>query len=120
MIKVVTTLKKKSGLSTEDFRGYYETHHRLIGEKYLKDYAVRYLRRYITPLPGANGEIRDADFDVLLEIWFDDEASFAACNQKLNEAEVAQEIILDEEKLFDRNQKYSYLVRECESDLSSM
>lgn len=45
MIKVVTTLKKKAGMSTDDFRAYYETHHRLIGEKYLSGYATRYVRR---------------------------------------------------------------------------
>ena len=38
MIKVVTTLRKKAGMSTEDFRSYYELHHRLVGEKYLNDF----------------------------------------------------------------------------------
>ena len=119
MIKVVTTLKKKPGLSTEEFKSYYESHHRLIGEKYLSDYAVRYFRRYVTPLTSPEEEIGASDFDVLLEIWFDDEASFQACNLKLNEAAVAQEIILDEEKLFDRSSKQSYLVTEYTSDLSN-
>jgi len=32
MIKVVTTLKKRKGMSTENFRAYYERSHRLIGE----------------------------------------------------------------------------------------
>ena len=45
-MKVVTTLKKKAGMSTAAFREYYETHHRLIGEKYLSGYATRYVRRY--------------------------------------------------------------------------
>jgi EthD domain len=119
MIKVVTTLKKKPGLSTEEFRNYYESHHRLIGEKYLKDYAARYLRRYIDPLPNAEGKISNPNFDVLLEIWFEDESALQACNLKLNEADVAREIILDEEKLFDRSQKFTYLVTECESNLES-
>jgi len=32
MIKVVTTLKKRKGMSTENFRAYYEYSRRLIGE----------------------------------------------------------------------------------------
>lgn len=47
MIKVVTPLKRRSDLSREEFRNYYESHHRLLGEKYLAGYANRYLRRYL-------------------------------------------------------------------------
>ena len=36
MIKLVTLLSKKPGMSREAFIAHYETHHRLIGEKYLK------------------------------------------------------------------------------------
>ena len=117
MIKVLTTLKKKPGMSTADFRDYYESHHRLIGEKYLKDYATRYLRRYLEPSPNAAGEVEDAEFDVLLEIWFASEETFQACSLRLQEPEVAEEIIRDEEKLFDRSCKRTYLLSEHESDL---
>jgi hypothetical protein len=34
MIKVVTLLFKKPGLSKDEFRDYYENHHRKLGEKY--------------------------------------------------------------------------------------
>jgi len=40
MIKLVTLLSKKPGMSREAFIAHYETHHRLIGEKYLKGYAA--------------------------------------------------------------------------------
>ena len=112
-------MKMKPGLSTEEFRRYYESHHRVIGEKYLKDYAARYIRRYIDPLPDAEGKIYPADFDVLLEIWFEDDAAFQACNRKLSEPEVTREIILDEEKLFDTSAKKSFVVTEFESDLTA-
>ncbi|MFK8021693.1 MAG: EthD domain-containing protein [Pseudomonadales bacterium] len=116
MIKVVTTLKKKVGMSTESFRAYYESHHRLIGEKYLNSFAVRYLRRYLDSLPGNDGIIEAPEFDVLLEIWFPDEATFKACSEKLSEPDVAREIEIDEDKLFERGQKRSYAVTECESE----
>lgn len=118
MIKVLTTLKRKPGLTTEAFREYYESHHRLIGEKYLKDYASRYLRRYLDSTPNTEGKIVEPDFDVLLEVWFDSEEDFQACSQRLQEPDVAGEIICDEEKLFDRSCKRTYLLTEHESDLS--
>ena len=118
MIKVVTTLKKKPGLTTGEFRAYYENYHRIIGEKYLKDFAARYVRRYMEALPDSEGKQAPPDFDVLLEIWFSDKASFEACGKRLNEPDVAREIILDEEKLFDVSQKRSYLVEEVESQLT--
>jgi hypothetical protein len=115
MIKIVTTLKKRKGMSTEDFRAYYEGHHRTIGEKYLKGYAARYVRRYLNAITDPEGNVSQPEFDVLLEIWFPDESTFAACRQRLNEPDTAGEIAFDEEKLFDRSQKRSYTVEECES-----
>ena len=118
MIKVVTTLKKKIGMSTESFRSYYEDHHRLIGEKYLSNFAARYVRRYLDSLPNSEGIIQEPEFDVLLEIWFPDEAAFRACSEKLGEPDVAKEIEIDEDKLFERVQKRSYVVTEYESEFS--
>jgi hypothetical protein len=115
MLKIVTTLKKKRGMSTPAFRAYYENTHRLIGEKYLSGHASRYVRRYIEPLPDGQGRSRDPEFDVLLEIWFHSEADFLACSKRLAEPEVAREIAADEEKLFDRSCKQTYLVEEHES-----
>ncbi|MDX1733801.1 MAG: EthD domain-containing protein [Halioglobus sp.] len=117
MIKLVSTLKRKRGLSTAAFRDYYESTHRLIGEKYLRDYAVKYQRRYLEPLPGAGGDGEDMPFDVILELWFEDSQRLQAFLARLQEPEVAQEIALDEENLFDRSQKHSYLLTECESQL---
>ena len=102
-------------MSTDEFRTYYEGHHRLIGEKYLRGYATRYVRRYLNPVPDLEGNLSQPPFDVLLEIWFPDEAAFAACGQRLSEPAVAREIVTDEEKLFDRSQKRSYMVEEYES-----
>lgn len=115
MIKVVTTLHRRAGMSTEDFRAYYENHHRLLGEKYLAGFAARYMRRYLSAVPGDH----DAEpvCDVLLEIWFPDEAAYTACGERLTQADVAAEIAADEEQLFDRSRKRSYVVTECESEL---
>lgn len=118
MIKVVTTLKKKDGMSTEEFRRYYEDHHRIIGEKYLRGYAVRYLRRYLSSMASPNDEPINQEFDVLLETWFPDEASLTAFANLMNETDVAKEIEDDEEKLFDRNKKVTYIIEEFESEIA--
>jgi len=113
MLKTVTFLRKKPGMSTEAFREYYEQHHRLIGEKYLAGLASRYVRRYLNP----QGQQELADYDVILEIWFADEAAYQACGERLGEPSVALEIAEDEKHLFERSSMRSYTVNECESTL---
>ncbi len=119
MIKLVMPIKKRPGMSTEEFRNYYESHHRLIGEKYLTGFVSRYVRRFLNPLPDRSGNVTEPEYDVLLEIWYPDEASFLACGKKLRQPDIAKEIAEDEAKLFDLTRMRSYLVEEFESDVES-
>ena len=119
MIKLIMPMKRRPGMSIEEFREYYETKHRLIGEKYLKGFVSKYIRRFTNPLPDRDGELRDPEYDVILEIWYPDEAAFKACGEKLRAPEIAQEIKEDEEKIFDMRYMRSYLVEESESDMAS-
>ncbi|MCB2014533.1 MAG: EthD domain-containing protein [Sphingobium sp.] len=102
-------------MSVDAFRDYYEQNHRRIGEKYLRGQAVRYVRRYIEPLTGMG----EPAHDVVMEIWFPDEDSYAACMRTLGEPEAAQEIAVDEERLFDRPATVSFSVVEVESPMGS-
>ena len=115
MIKVIMPMKRRPGMSVDEFREYYESTHRLLGEKYLAGYASKYQRRFIDPLPDRNGELLDPEYDVLLEIWYPDQEAFAACRKKLSAPAIAREIREDEEKLFDTRYMRSYLVDEHES-----
>lgn len=119
MIKLVMPMKRRPGMSVEEFREYYETKHRLIGERHLKGYVDRYLRRFVNPLPDRDGELREPEYDVILEIWYPDEATFKACGQHLRQPEIAREIREDEEKLFDMRYMRSYLVDESESEMTA-
>jgi len=116
MIKTITMLKRKPGMSLEDFIAYYESHHRLIGEKVLKSHAVRYSRRYLQPRIDRTGAVSEPDHDVLTEVWFPDQA--AADTTARSIAAHAAEIAADEEKLFDRSKQRSFGVVEYESDMS--
>ena len=119
MIKIVMPMKRRPGMSVEEFREYYENHHRLIGEKYLRGYASKYLRRFTNPTPDREGNLTDPEFDVFLEIWYPDMETMQSCSEKLSEPEVNKEIYTDEEKLFDTNIKNmrSYILDEFESDI---
>jgi hypothetical protein len=110
MIKQIGLLSRRPDLSSADFRAYYESHHRLIGEKYLSGRAIHYMRRY----PGKDANV---DFDVIMEIWYPDLAAYEAARAKLATPEAIAEIIQDEEQLFDRTKHRFFLVDECVSDI---
>lgn len=120
MHKVVGLLKRRPGMSVAEFRDYYEAHHRMIGEKYLRGYATRYMRRYLNgfadPITGAAPE---QEFDVLLEIWYRDQKAFEEANLRFAEPEISAEIAADEERLFDRSASRFFTLDEVESDLNS-
>lgn len=118
MIKVVMPMKRRPGMTVEEFREYYESKHRLIGEKYLRGYASKYMRRFTNPTVDRDGELREPEYDVFLEIWYPDEATLQACGKVLSAPAVQQEIREDEEKVFDTRYMRSYIVDECVSDLS--
>jgi len=117
MIKLVTLLTKKPGLSREAFIEHYETHHKKIGEKYLSGYAVKYQRRYLQVADSANHAPEELPFDVLMEIWFPDQARMDAAMALIASEEAQAEIIADEARLFDRELIRSYVVEEYESEM---
>ena len=117
MIKVVTLLTRKPGMSREAFIEHYETHHRIIGEKYLSGFATKYQRRYMRST-GFRGQDGDAPpFDVLMEIWYPDQEALNGALAVLSTEEAQAEIEADEERLFDRELIRSYTVEEYESEM---
>ena len=116
MIKLVMPMKRRPGMTIPEFREYYETRHRLIGEKYLKGYVDRYMRRFTNPTVDRDGQLRDPEYDVFLEIWYPDQETFEACGKHLSQPDIAREIREDEEKLFDLRYMRSYIVEESVSE----
>jgi hypothetical protein len=110
----ITLLKRRPGMSVEAFRAYYETHHRLIGERVLGGFALRYVRRYVAPV---GPELALPDFDVITEISFPDRAAHDRCVAALSEPGVAQWVMADEDRLFDRAAMKVFTVEETESAL---
>ncbi len=118
MFKTVCLLKRRPGMSFEDFVAYYETYHRKIGERVLPT-ARRYMRRYLHPVPNPlTGEVEELEYDVLTEIWFDSRDAYEAGMAALAAPKTAAEIAEDEEKLFDRSKNRFCTIEEHESVLA--
>lgn len=113
-ITMITLLKRRDDISREDFRNYYESTHRLIGERVLSGYATRYVRRYLTPVED---DEQACDADVVMEIDFPDEATRDAWFASIQDPAIMAEIVADEEKLFDRSRIRTFTVSASTSAL---
>ncbi len=120
MIKVVTLLTRKPGMSREAFIEHYETHHRKIGEKYLGGFALKYQRRYLQSAGLRDQEGDALPFDVLMEIWYPDQDALNGAMAVLSTDEAQAEIAADEERLFDRELIRSYTVEEYDSEMPAL
>ncbi|MFT4564224.1 MAG: hypothetical protein ACI9BW_003987 [Gammaproteobacteria bacterium] len=118
MFKVIILIKRKNGMSVEAFRDYYETKHAPLGASKIPN-LKRYIRHFISPY---GNEIYAADseppYDVLTELWFDDEADFDRGMAYLSEPETAAIIGADEEKLFEKSSIRIMVMEDHETDLS--
>ncbi len=115
--KILLFMKRRPGMTLEAFQDYYENRHVPLCEKYVSG-VKRYLRRFLTPQPnpdtGATGEL---EFDVITELWFDDEDTFRATVQYLATSVMPDEIVEDEKQLFDRAKTRMATIVEHESAL---
>jgi hypothetical protein len=115
--KILLFMKRRPGMTAEAFRDYYENHHAPLCEKHASG-VTRYIRRYLSPHPnpetGATGEL---PFDVITELWFDDEKVFRGTVKYLATSIMPDEIVADEKRLFDRSKLRMATVVEYESAL---
>jgi EthD domain len=117
--KILLFMKRRPGMSVEAFRDYYENHHAPLCVKYASGVS-RYQRRFLTPHPLAEtGATDDLGFDVITELWFEDEATFSGTLKYLETSVMPDEVVADEKKLFDRSKLRMATVVEFESALSN-
>jgi uncharacterized protein (TIGR02118 family) len=109
MIKSMTLIKRKPGLSREEFIQHYEEVHAPLALKHFPTF-VRYARNYVITFPDAE----EPDFDCITEIWFDDIEGAMAVTEALGDykTEIGRIFLDDEEKFMDRGSKVSLLVNE--------
>ena len=100
--KILLFMKRKPGMTMEQFMDYYENHHVPLCLKY-SSAVNRYIRRFITPLPHAeSGTCDELPYDVVTELWFDDEAVFKGTAEYLATHVMPDEVVQDELNLFHR------------------
>jgi hypothetical protein len=116
--KILLFMKRRPGMTFEAFKDYYENHHAPLCAKYASGVS-RYVRRFLTPHPNPEtGATQELQFDVITELWFEDEAIFRGTVQYLATSIMPDEVVEDEKRLFDRAKTRMATVVECESALS--
>jgi hypothetical protein len=116
--KILLFMKRRPGMTLEAFQDYYENHHVPLCEKYTSGVS-RYMRRFLTPHPNPEtGATEELQFDVITELWFEDEATFRGTVNYLATSIMPDEVVEDEKRLFDRAKTRMATVVECESALA--
>jgi hypothetical protein len=118
MFKVLGMLKRKPGISRQEFVDYYESTHSKIGENYLRGLAVKYLRKYLDTVPHPlTGEVPEAYYDVVLEMWFENRAGWDATVEILSQPDAAKMLDDDARRFVDTTRRALFTVDERVSDL---
>ena len=106
-------------MTPEAFRDYYEKYHVPLCEKYTSPGVRRYVRRFLTLHPNSEtGATEELQFDVITELWFEDEAIFRGTVKYLATGILPDDVVADEKRLFDRGKTRMATVVECDSVLA--
>jgi hypothetical protein len=115
VIKTIALLKRKAGLTHEEFVRYYEGHHApliLSIAPQVCDYRRNFLRAEGAIIPPGAAPL---EHDVITELWYPDQAAYAAAMAAFTDPVNAARIAADEENLFDRAYTRFYVVEEHRS-----
>jgi uncharacterized protein (TIGR02118 family) len=115
-VKLILIVRRKKGLSHQEFREYYENNHVPLAVRLIPLFS-EYKRNYVdqkekyTPVHVVNAAA-EPDFDVLTEICFDSRADYDKMLLTLADPEIGRLMAEDEEKFIDRNRISMYIVEE--------
>lgn len=104
MVKIVILIKKKPGMSREDFIDYYENNHSPLGKELVGHLWTKYVRNYPQSIMEYQPEAvsLDGGYDAITEIWLKDEAAMEEMARIVNIPENNRRILEDEENFQDR------------------
>jgi len=123
MFKKICFFRKRPDMTLEEFKEYYENQHSQLGKKIGKSgipNAVRYVRRYLTPLMNpVTGEVHDPGYDCVMEIWWNSRADFENSQRIIRDPARLPHTIEDEKKLFATHANPVCSVEEYDSPVGS-
>lgn len=109
MIKAIFLIRRKPGLSVEQFRAHYENQHVDIALKYIRPYLKGYFRNYPdnsssyfdTVENNEGGIAPEFNYDCVTEMWFENEERLQSMFDRLSEPDARAKIGADEELFLD-------------------
>lgn len=120
IFKILLFMKRRGDISIAQFQDYYESSHAPLCARY-SGQVSRYVRRYITLQPHPEtGPAAEMAFDVITELWFDQEATYLATLDYITTNIMPDNIIEDEMNLFDRNSFRIATLIECETSIEDL
>ncbi|MEM6300951.1 MAG: EthD domain-containing protein [Pseudomonadota bacterium] len=122
MIKLTFCLRRKAGLSLEEFQRYWRDQHAPLVAKHSQVLGIRrYVQSHTVPHDAISGAQRaraaSADavpepYDGVAELWFDSEAALARLESDSDAAQAGLELLQDEAKFIDLTNSPLWLARE--------
>jgi hypothetical protein len=109
MVTIMWLLRRKPGISFEQFRDHYETSHAVLGAKYFGHLMTGYRRNYVLPAEGFSGAMgavlasKGWDYDCIAEWDLCDEAAFDQVVAMLSDPVIGKIFHDDEEHFLDRS-----------------
>jgi hypothetical protein len=126
MIRILWLLRRKPGISFEQFRDHYETSHAVLGEKYFGHLMLGYRRHYVLPAENAATptmqvvlEAKGWDYDCVAEWDLRDAAAFDQVFAMLSDPVIGKVFHDDEEHFLDRSSVRLVLCDRRETDTSN-
>lgn len=114
MYKVMIFLTRRPGMSRAAFRANYEDHHVPLCMRYMQG-ARLYRRHYLAPGPDG----AEPPCDVITELTFASRSVRDVVLDILARDAMPADVIVDEEKLFDRSTSRALAVDTCETPLGA-
>ena len=106
MIKLIFMLKRKQGMTPDEFRAYYEGSHVRMARQYtghlLESYERNYINRIDAPPTESGADIVAFDYDVVTEMRFKDQAAVDGAMAIFGGLEVGHLFVEDEKQFLDR------------------
>jgi hypothetical protein len=103
MYKIIWLLKRKPGISHEQFRDHYENSHAVLGQKYFGHLILSYKRNYDAAKQAGREDAfmasRQSDYDCVTEWVMPSAAAFEECMGLMADPAIGK-LFLDDEKHF--------------------